>query len=141
MSSFIDVITFGKVKEKYIQSGIDEFEKRLTRFAKVKKIILPDKGIDENSKRALEFQSSFTYLLDPAGDLLVSEKFSDLISVPEEKLTFIIAGAEGFTDDVKNAMKRISLSPMTFTHEMAQLLLIEQIYRAYTIKKGIPYHK
>lgn len=141
MTTFIDLITFGKVKESYIQSGIDEFEKRLTRFAKVNKLVLPDKGIDENSKRALNYKSDLTFLLDPAGKEYSSEVFSKLISKAEEKLTFIIAGAEGFTYSVKSSMKRISLSPMTFTHEMAQLLFIEQLYRAYTIMNRIPYHK
>ena len=81
-----------------------------------------------------------TYILDPDGKEFTSEEFSKLISKTEEKLIFIIAGAEGFTDDVKNKIKRISLSKMTFTHEMAQLLFVEQLYRSFTIIKGKKYH-
>ena len=141
MTKFIDLIVFGKVKESYIMNGIAEFEKRLSRFSKLNKIILPDKGISINSAKTLEYNSINTYILDPDGKELTSEEFSKLISKTEEKLIFIIAGAEGFTDDVKNKIKRISLSKMTFTHEMAQLLFVEQLYRSFAIINHVPYHK
>ena len=90
-------------------------------------------------------QNSFLIVLDVAGETLTSEKFAEKISALNlrgiSEITFIIGGAFGLSDSVRQAANfRLSLSAMTFTHQMARLILVEQIYRAFKINRNEPYH-
>jgi 23S rRNA (pseudouridine1915-N3)-methyltransferase len=89
--------------------------------------------------------SSTLVLLDPRGRQLSSEQFADLIREQQERgtaqLTFAIGPADGFSDSARRAAAfTVSFGPMTFAHELSRVLLVEQIYRAFTILKGHPYH-
>lgn len=156
----ITIITVGKIKEKYLTAGIQEFQKRLTPFCKLDIIELaeermPDtpsaaektQALTREGERILKAVRPGTYLivLDVAGQALSSEqlaaKFENLALTGQSDLTFVIGGAFGLSAEVLSAAKeRLSFSKMTFTHQMIRLLLVEQIYRAFKIWRGEPYH-
>lgn len=152
----LELISPGKTKEGYLRAGIEDFAGRISHYAKidmkaVKEIKGPhesDRAREKEGKLLLESCSKGAFLvaLDPAGSGLSSEKFAELVGDWENQgrqvVSFIIGGPEGLAAAVVNRADLVlSLSPMTFTHEMARLLLLEQLYRAYTIKAGTKYHK
>jgi 23S rRNA (pseudouridine1915-N3)-methyltransferase len=140
MTSKIKIIAVGKIKEGYIREGTSEFMKRLSSLADVEIIELKDEGIKKDSEKIVKYLGSNSFIMDAAGKSMSSEEFSDSIKKSEQALTFIIGGPEGITDDVKKKSKLISLSKMTFTHEMARLFLVEQIYRAFMIISNRSYY-
>ena len=153
----VNLICVGKVKEKYIIMGIDEFTKRLQSFTKFSLIELKEDGNDSNRdesikkesiliKNCLEKSKGYNILLDVKGKEYSSEDMSREI----EKLTvngvstinFIIGGSYGVSDEIKaSANIRLSFSKMTFPHQLMRLIFIEQLYRWVTIKNNIKYHK
>ncbi len=153
----VNLICVGKVKEKYIIMGIDEFTKRLQSFTKFSLIELKEDGNDSNRdesikkesiliKNCLEKSKGYNILLDVKGKEYSSEDMSREI----EKLTvngvstinFIIGGSYGVSDEVKaSANIRLSFSKMTFPHQLMRLIFIEQLYRWFTITNNIKYHK
>ncbi|MCK9312879.1 MAG: 23S rRNA (pseudouridine(1915)-N(3))-methyltransferase RlmH [Methanocorpusculum sp.] len=156
----IQILCVGKIKDAYISAGIAEFEKRLRPYAKVFVTELSDVKIPENASASEELhvkekegeailsnvkEGFFTIALDPFGMSLASEAFSGIFG--EAKLSgmnlcFIIGGPLGLSSAVlKSAGKKLSLSQMTFTHTLCRLILFEQIYRAFRILHGEPYHK
>jgi 23S rRNA (pseudouridine1915-N3)-methyltransferase len=153
----IELPFLGKTKERYIEKGISDFHSRLSHYVSVDiKVIKtgPLKGQsahqtkNSESKRIDQSVSSGCYriALDSSGKLLSSEGLSGLITTLEnqsvKKVSFIIGGPLGLADSqLEKADLVISLSRMTFTHDMVRLLVLEQLYRAYTIKAGEQYHK
>ena len=145
----ITIITIGRLKEKFLVEGTAEYLKRLKPFAKIEiREILECRTVEEEGKKLLSQvpQSSWLCVLDVRGQAITSEKFAEKISELNlhgvSNLTFIIGGAFGLSDEVRNAADfLLSLSEMTFTHQMARLILLEQIYRAFKINRGEPYHK
>ena len=153
----VNLICVGKVKEKYIIMGIDEFTKRLQSFTKFSLIELKEDGNDSNRdesikkesiliKNCLEKSKGYNILLDVKGKEYSSEDTSREI----EKLTvngvstinFIIGGSYGVSDEIKaSANIRLSFSKMTFPHQLMRLIFIEQLYRWFTITNNIKYHK
>ena len=153
----VNLICVGKVKEKYIIMGIDEFTKRLQSFVKFNLIELKEDGNDSNRdesikkesiliKNCLEKSKGYNILLDVKGKEYSSEDMSREI----EKLTvngvstinFIIGGSYGVSDEIKaSANIRLSFSKMTFPHQLMRLIFIEQLYRWFTITNNIKYHK
>ena len=130
----IRIISIGKLREKYFIEACDEYLKRLTKYTKVE--MIEAKNVDSALKQA----KGVLVLLDEKGEQQDSEKFAQFIK--EKDITFIIGPAEGFNDKEKNkASHLLSLSKMTFPHQMAKLFLVEQIYRASTILKNENYHK
>lgn len=136
----IKIYAIGKIKEKNIQSMIDEYLKRLKIFAKVEIIELKDKGIIKESDEIIKLIDNNTYILDELGNEYSSIEFSKLIE-NTDNIKLIIGGAEGITNEAKKKSKTIALSKMTLTHEMARLVLIEQIYRSMMIINNRSYHK
>ena len=144
----INLITIGKLKEKFLVDGVNEYLKRIKIFSKIEVKEIPEcRTIDEEGKKLLAKvpQNSFLIVLDIAGVELTSEKFAEKISDLNlrgiSEITFIIGGAFGLSEEVKNfADFRLSLSKMTFTHQMARLIIVEQIYRAFKINRGENYH-
>ena len=150
----------GKIKEKYLTAGIEEFTKRLTPFCKLETIAINEERMPEDpspaekeqvlgreTERLLAVipQNSYVIVLDVKGKLISSEelaaKFDKLALGGNSHITFVIGGAFGYTDALrKRADETISFSRMTFTHQMIRLLLIEQIYRAFKISRGEKYH-
>jgi 23S rRNA (pseudouridine1915-N3)-methyltransferase len=136
----IRIFAVGKVKEKNIQALIDEYLKRLKVFGRVEILELKDKGIGKESEEIAKLINNNSYILDDSGANYSSIAFSELIDKCDN-ISFIIGGAEGITNEIKKKAKLISLSKMTFTHELARLILAEQIYRAMMIINNRNYHK
>ena len=154
----IKIIVLGKIKEKFLKDGIDEFLKRLTPYASVEIVELtPIEIRDENlTQKALEQEGekilanikndSFVITMEILGKQLSSEDFAQKINEVSmsgiSELVFIIGSSCGLSPIVSNrANFKLSFSKMTFLHQFARLLLVEQIYRAFKILKGETYHK
>ena len=148
----------GKTREQYLAAGIDDFSKRLKHFVQIEHPIIkekkksakdsPDRLKNEESRLLLQNLSKSVIIiaLDPTGRQMSSEGFAELITKWEnqgvKEAAFLIGGPLGLGDEIiQKADLVFSLSKMTFTHEMARLLLLEQLYRAFTIKAGTGYHK
>ena len=144
----INLIVIGKLKEKFLVDGVAEYVKRIKIFSRIViKEISECRTVDEEGDKLLAQvpQNSFLIALDVAGEALTSEKFAEKISALNlrgiSEITFIVGGAFGLSDEVRLAANfKLSLSQMTFTHQMARLILVEQIYRAFKINRGEPYH-
>ena len=157
----IRIIAVGKIKESYIREGIGEYEKRLRPYLKVSisEIAEEKRGVSvslsqEKHLRELEGvrildaipPEALVIALDVGGQHWSSEQFAKNIGEWEiagkSPVVFIIGGDLGLGENVlTRASLRLSLSPMTFTHPVARFILLEQIYRAYRILRGEPYHK
>jgi len=153
----IELPFLGKTKERYLENGINDFYSRLSHYVSV--VIKPIKVKPLKGQTAVQTMTSesnlidqcvgagcYRIVLDSSGKLLSSEDLSELITTLEnqavKKVSFIIGGPLGLAgEQLKKADLVISLSRMTFTHDMARLLVLEQLYRAYTIKAGEKYHK
>jgi len=151
-----ELICLGKVKERFIGEGIAEYLGRLRHYAPFTITVLRDHGKSANQAQALEAEGrallqavpegARLVVLDPGGQQLSSESLAQRISDWEmqgiKQVVYLIGGPDGHAPMVKSrADMLLSLSKMTFTHDMARLLLVEQIYRAYTINAGERYHK
>ncbi len=146
MPSLIRLVAVGKVREPYLAAGIAEFEKRLRPYCKLEIVELKDEGMEKEAKEMEKYavKNPNAYILDAAGRQLDSLEFAKLVKSAElssPPLTFIIGGPDGITAELKKKSKTISLSKMTFTHEMCRLFLLEQIYRAHQIAQNRPYHR
>lgn len=154
----IKIIALGKIKEKYLKSGIDEFLKRLTPYASVSVVELnPIEIKDENLKdKILQDEGEkilsnikpldFVITLEIEGQQFSSEDFAqkikDLTNNGTQEIVFVIGSSCGIGKNVSTrANLKMSMSKMTFLHEFARFILIEQIYRAFKINKGEKYHK
>lgn len=137
----IRIITVGKVKERMIQQMIDEYIKRMP--DRIDIIEIKDSTKEKEGEKIIELSDGYDMIaFDERGKEFTSEDFSRKIGNVTNKTVFVIGGPEGLSDEVKRKAKEtIALSKMTFTHEMARLFLIEQIYRSYQIIKGTQYHK
>lgn len=136
----ITLISVGKIKERYINEGITEYEKRLRPFCKIDSIQLKPEGIEKESQKIKNYLEENTYILDAKGKELTSIEFAEFLK-KKETIKFVIGGSDGITDEVKKKANLISLSKMTFLHEMCKLFLIEQIYRSFMINNNRTYHK
>ncbi len=156
----ISIVTSGKIKEKYLRDGIEEFTKRLKPFTQIEFIEINEEKMRDNpssaQKAATLFvegqrllkkvpENSYLIVLDVIGKAISSEELSHKIDAlalkGQSHITFLIGGAFGISEEVrKEADERISFSKMTFTHQMIRLLLVEQIYRAFKISRGEKYH-
>ena len=154
----IKIIALGKIKEKFLKDGIDEFLKRLTPYTSIEIIEIPPIEIkDENlTSKILEQEGEkilshikppvFVITLEINGTMLSSEEFASKIeSLTNEgisEVVFVIGSSCGLSNIVsKRANLKLSLSKMTFLHQFTRLILLEQIYRAFKIIKGETYHK
>ena len=137
----ITIFFIGKTKEAWLLAAIAEYTKRLQPAATISWVGAKD---DEQLKKNLHQQPYFC--LDPKGTLFSSEQFSTFLHKTllenGSRLNLVIGGPEGLTPVLrKGAAGLISLSPLTFTHQISRLILLEQLYRAIQIEKGTPYHK
>ena len=154
----IKIIALGKIKEKFLKEGVDEFLKRLTPYSSVeilelspieiKDENLTEKVLDEEAEKilALVKPSSFVVTLEIGGKMFSSEEFSakieGLINDGVSELIFVIGSSCGLSKKVSaRADLKMSMSKMTFLHQFARLILVEQIYRAFKIMKNEKYHK
>lgn len=157
----IRILTVGKIKEKYLNDGIAEYAKRLSRYCKLNFIQVPDEKTPDKAFDALNRQIKETegnrllshireqdYVIALAidGKMLDSVELSDLIArlgvQGKSSIVFVIGGSLGLSDAVlKRADYKLSFSRMTFPHQLMQMILLEQIYRGYRIMNHEPYHK
>ena len=152
----IKLVTVGTLKEKFLKDAINEYLKRLSRFAKVEIVELEESKIQSKSEEQIKKEegerilkrikeSDYLILLDLKGEMLSSEELStklkNLIDKGVSPLTFVIGGTLGLSEEVrKRANLSISISRMTFTHQMCRVILLEQIYRAFKIINNEEYH-
>ncbi len=140
-------LAIGKPKLPFAAAGIEEYASRLKPFAPVKLDFLKAGARDVESAALLDRSAGmFRIVLDEKGEQLTSRALSTKLDLWEQRsvktVALLIGGADGHTDALRGAADwRWSLSPLTFQHELALLLALEQIYRAYTIKAGLPYHR
>ena len=157
----ISVVCVGKIKEKYLKLGIDEFSKRLSKYCKLEVIELDDEKAPENlsdkemlmikekeGKKILSKIKENAHVIALAidGKNLSSEELAETIDNlgvrGTSHIVFVIGGSLGLSDEVlKRANYKLSFSKMTFPHQLMRLILLEQVYRAYRINNGEPYHK
>ena len=153
----ITLLAIGKTNAKYLQEGIEQYTKRLSHYIPFELKILPDvkttKALTTDKQKEMEGkmfmsaiqQGDWVTLLDERGKEFTSRDFASyidkkMITIPKN-LIFIIGGPYGFSKAMYDrANEKLSLSKMTFSHEMIRLFFVEQIYRAMTILKGEPYH-
>jgi len=157
----IDVVAVGKIKEKYLNEGIREYSKRLSRYCSLNIMEVDDEKAPENlSDKEMEMIKSkegekllskipsgaFVVALAIEGKQLsseaLSEKISDIMVEGNSHIVFVIGGSLGLSRDVlKRANLKLSFSKMTFPHQLMRMILLEQVYRAFRIMRNEPYHK
>lgn len=151
------LIVVGKTDAKHIQTGIDEYVSRLKHYIPFDIKVIPDvknvKNLSVEQQKVAEGKlilaqlepSDLVLLLDEGGKMFTSREFANhfvkISASGVKRLVFIIGGPYGFSQEVyAKANSKISLSPMTFSHQMVRMIFVEQLYRAQTIIKGEPYH-
>ena len=157
----IDIICVGKLKEKYWVSAIREYEKRLSKYGKLRMIEVADQKTPDGASLALEEQikvkegqailkniknNTYVIALVINSEQYSSEDFANKIKQlgvnGKSHVTFIIGGSLGLSNEViQRANETISFSKMTFPHQLMRVVLLEQIYRGFRIIRGEPYHK
>ncbi|ACA42196.1 23S rRNA (pseudouridine(1915)-N(3))-methyltransferase RlmH [Lysinibacillus sp. fkY74-1] len=157
----ITIVSVGKLKEKYLKMGIDEYVKRLGGYAKIDLIEVADEKAPEQlsdaemeivkkkeGERILAKISTDTYVIALAinGKMKTSEQMAadleSLMTYGKSKIAFVIGGSLGLHEDVlKRADEQQSFGKMTLPHQLMKLVLVEQVYRSFRIMKGEPYHK
>lgn len=157
----VTVISVGKVKDKYLQLGINEFKKRLSRFCKLELVEVKDESLSEKaSEKELEIvrekegklilnklpENAYIVVMDIEGKQLSSEALAeamgDIGTYGQSHIVFIIGGSVGLADEVKkHGDMKLSFSKMTFPHQLFKLMLLEQVYRAFKINANESYHK
>ncbi|MBM7095398.1 MULTISPECIES: 23S rRNA (pseudouridine(1915)-N(3))-methyltransferase RlmH [Alteribacter] len=157
----ITIVTVGKLKEKYLKQGIAEYTKRLSAYANVQVVEVPDEKAPENMSEAdmqivkekegariLGKISPDTHVIALAieGQKWTSERLAkemdNLATYGKSKVAFVIGGSVGLSNEVlQRANGKLSFSDMTFPHQLMRLILVEQVYRAFKINRGEPYHK
>lgn len=148
----VKILAIGKKHERWIEEGIERYQKRLQRPFDVSWILLPHSAREgvaarqEESERILSRTSNDDYvvLLDERGKLLDSPTVSKLLLEPLERsksVVMVVGGAYGVDDTVRTRADAVwSLSPLVFPHQLVRLILVEQLYRAQEIARGNPYH-
>ncbi len=157
----LTVVAVGKLKEKYLKEGISEYSKRLSRFCELQVIEVDDEQAPENLSESQEIQvkrreaerimkkvkdGSALIVLDLKGKKLNSEGFADKLNSffisGKSHITFVIGGSLGLDEElVERADFRLCLSDMTFPHQLARLILLEQVFRVFKILNNETYHK
>ncbi|UAL47423.1 23S rRNA (pseudouridine(1915)-N(3))-methyltransferase RlmH [Sutcliffiella horikoshii] len=157
----ISIITIGKLKEKYLKQGINEYLKRLSAYAKIEIVELPDEKAPEQlseaemeqvknkeGERILAKISDDTHVIALAiegkqrSSQELAKEMDKLATYGKSKVAFVIGGSLGLSGDVmKRANDTLSFSKMTFPHQLMKLILLEQVYRGFRINRGEPYHK
>lgn len=153
----INLIAVGDIKENYLKEAIQEYSKRISRFAELKIIEIKENiartsnegdifsALKKDATKILKHLKGYAICLDVKGKMLTSEQFASSIeklSLQTNEITFVIGASNGIDESVKNACKqRISFSPMTFPHQLMRVIFLEQLYRSFTILNNIAYHK
>ena len=149
----INLVCVGNLKDKFFIDACNEYKKRLSRFCEINVVEVKEytnlDSIDQTKQaegqEILKNVKGYVVLCDVKGKSLSSENFADKIkdlSQQTSEITFVIGGSNGVSQDVKNrADYLLSVSAMTFPHRLFRVMLLEQIYRAFTINNNVKYHK
>ncbi len=152
----IEIVTFGQVKEKYMNELINDYKKRISKFSKINFIELKDEPLRDSVNRVLELEgakleevlknSKYVVVLDIDGKNLSSEqlasKLDEVFTYNSNKITFVIGGSYGILQNLKDKCNfKLSFSKMTFPHQFMKGILLEQIYRSFKILNNESYHK
>ncbi|MGW9127904.1 23S rRNA (pseudouridine(1915)-N(3))-methyltransferase RlmH [Paenibacillus chitinolyticus] len=157
----ITIASVGKLKEKYLVNGIDEYVKRLGPYAKVQLVEVPDEKAPESMSPAEEQQvrakegerllaklapDAYVVTLAIDGEMWTSEQLAGsldkLATYGRSQVAFVIGGSLGLSSEVlRRADAKLSFGRMTLPHQLMRLVLVEQVYRAFKINRGEPYHK
>ena len=150
----IKIICLGKIKEKFLSDGIEEYKKRISKFQNIEIYELLDEGITDKKVALKKEKEKILKILNPKdyiitleieGKEISSEDFAKKINdtfINNSNITFIIGGSYGLDDEIKNLSNfKLSFSKMTFPHQLFRLILLEQIYRAFKINNNEEYHK
>lgn len=152
----LTIIAVGRLKEAYFRDAAAEYLKRLKPYAVVEIVEVPDRDVSRDESRALAEEGAavlraipdgaYTIALDVLGEQYDSESFAahlaDLGLSGRSSVAFGLGGAAGLSPDVlSRADERLSLGPMTLPHQLARVVLLEQLYRAFRINRGEPYHR
>ena len=150
----INIVCVGKIKEKFFVEAINEYAKRLSRFCDLKiieveeesKISNTDKKCEIESENLLEKCGGIIVALDSSGKLLSSPEIANFIKLKTNngisEISFVIGGSNGLSQNLKNRADLVlSFGKITFPHQLFRVVLLEQIYMAFTILEGLPYHK
>jgi 23S rRNA (pseudouridine1915-N3)-methyltransferase len=149
----IKIAWIGKTKEPAIQSLTDEYLKRISRYAQVEGLAVRDEAallqlcgrVAAQASKTASAAKSTLVVMDSRGKQFSSEEFAKFLGDYQDRnplpLVFALGPADGFSEAVRNAAQQtISLGKITLAHELARVVLLEQVYRAFTILKGHPYH-
>jgi 23S rRNA (pseudouridine1915-N3)-methyltransferase len=144
----IRLIVAGKPALAYAKSGVEEYMKRLSRSGGHELVVIKAGSQEEVSGRLLErSQGCYRVALDERGECLTTRKFAEKLEALEMRgdvktLAFLIGAADGHTAELRNACDLVlTLSPFTLQHELALLVLLEQLYRVASLRSGSPYHR
>ncbi|MFI3329856.1 MAG: 23S rRNA (pseudouridine(1915)-N(3))-methyltransferase RlmH [bacterium] len=152
----LDIVTFGQVKEKYMVELINDYKKRISKFAKINFIELKDEPLRDSVNRVLELEGAkleevlknakYVVVLDIDGKNITSEqlasKLDEIFTYNSNKITFVIGGSYGILQSLKDKCNfKLSFSKMTFPHQFMKGILLEQIYRSFKILNNESYHK
>jgi 23S rRNA (pseudouridine1915-N3)-methyltransferase len=142
LTTNIYIVGKKSVSEDWIGHGYDDYQRRLSSSLKIQTVFLKS---DAELIKSVKTAKGIVYALDETGVEMTSEEFSKELSKAYERggshVDFVIGGHDGLPDQLKASLPLLSLSKMTWPHQTARLLLIEQIYRAFEIKKGSNYHR
>ncbi len=156
----IKFIAVGKLKEKYWKDAFQEYAKRLTKYSKVELIEIDEEKISIENESMMKISkekegerilkkvanNDYVILFDVQGKMVdsveLAKKIQDLIDKGNANLCFVLGGSYGFSDEVyARSQSKISMSKMTFPHQFARIMAIEQVYRAFKINNNEKYHK
>ncbi len=151
----IRLIVIGKTFQDFVKSGIEEYSRRINKFVKFKLVELPDiknsKSLPQDVLKEKEaillkkyLDDGYNILLDENGKQFSSVEFAHwlegLMNRGVRRLNFCVGGSFGFSQELLKKYDSLSLSKMTFSHQLVRLIFVEQLYRAFTIIKSLPYH-
>jgi 23S rRNA (pseudouridine1915-N3)-methyltransferase len=157
MTMKIALLQIGKTNEKYISDGVEEYSGRIRKYSGFEIITVPDlkntRNMPVSEQKSKEGEKicklltseDYVVLLDERGKEFSTKEFSDKIAkifmLQRKRVIFVIGGPYGFSEDVyTRADLQLSLSQMTFSHQLVRLLFAEQLYRIFTVIRGEPYH-
>ncbi len=153
----INLICLGDIKEKYLRDAIEEYKKRISRFADLKIIELKEhvaqstnnldvlNALKKDAEEIKKHLKGYCFCLDINSKMYSSEEFAKKIektTLTNSEISFIIGASNGIDENIKKiSNEKISFSPMTFPHQLMRVIFLEQLYRAFTILNNISYHK
>lgn len=150
----VNIVCVGTIKEKFFKDAISEYSKRLSKFCKLQIVEVAEESKEQSIEKKIEIESErlknacrgFIILLDRCKQEVSSEELSNMLdtlkSAGTSEISFVIGGSNGVSEEFKRqANKCVSFGKITFPHQLFRVVLLEQIYRAFTISAGLPYHK